>query len=77
MAAQSRPELPAAPIGEYCEAAGRRLWVHQLGSGRPTVVVLPGAGTVGLDYLNLAESLARTTRTVLYDRAASPDGPIR
>jgi pimeloyl-ACP methyl ester carboxylesterase len=35
------------------------------------VVILPGAGTVGLDYLNLHEAVARHATSVLYDRAGT------
>jgi len=39
------------PLGRYYDVEGRRLFVHRSGSGEPPVVLLAGAGTVGLDYL--------------------------
>ena len=59
------------PLGRYYEVGGRRLLLHRLGSGSPAVVFLPGAGTVGLDYLNVQERAAALTTSVLYDRAGT------
>lgn len=41
------------------------------GDGVPTVVTLPGAGLIGLDFLNIHERAAKLTRSVLYDRAGT------
>ena len=43
--------------------------VYRIGSGGPTVVYLPGAGLVGLDYLNLTGVPGATH--VLYDRGGT------
>ncbi|MFE3899369.1 alpha/beta fold hydrolase [Streptomyces sp. NPDC059153] len=59
------------PLGEYCEVEGRRLLLHRLGSGSPSVVFLPGGGTVGLDYWNVQEKAAELTTSVVYDRAGT------
>ncbi|WP_406495196.1 alpha/beta fold hydrolase [Streptomyces sp. NBC_00846] len=59
------------PLGRLCEVAGRRLLLHRSGSGGPAVVFLPGAGLVGLDYLNMHNRVAELTTTVLYDRAGT------
>jgi pimeloyl-ACP methyl ester carboxylesterase len=61
----------APPLGRYYEVAGRRLLLHRSGSGNPSVVLLPGAGAVGLDYLNVQERAARLTTSVVYDRAGT------
>ncbi|MFC9625309.1 alpha/beta fold hydrolase [Streptomyces sp. NPDC056930] len=45
--------------------------LHRSGSGGPAVVFLPGAGLVGLDYLNMHNRVAELTTTVLYDRAGT------
>ncbi|MFE3882208.1 alpha/beta fold hydrolase [Streptomyces lydicus] len=45
--------------------------LHRSGSGGPTVVFLPGAGLVGLDYLNAHDRVAELTTSVLYDRAGT------
>ena len=47
---------PAPPLGRYYEVAGRRLLLHQSGSGSPAVVFLAGGGAVGLDYLNVQQA---------------------
>ncbi|GAA0578352.1 alpha/beta hydrolase [Paractinoplanes ferrugineus] len=56
----------------------RGIAFYRLGSGGPTVVYLPGAGLVGLDFLNLAtenpatENLAAEPGThVFYDRGGT------
>jgi pimeloyl-ACP methyl ester carboxylesterase len=60
-----------APLGRHHQVAGKRLLLHRSGSGSPTVVFLPGAGAVGLDYLNVQERAAELTTSVLYDRAGT------
>jgi pimeloyl-ACP methyl ester carboxylesterase len=47
---------------------GRRIALHRTGEGAPTVVFLPGAGLVGLDFLNLHQ---RVGASVLYDRGGT------
>ena len=59
------------PLGRYYDVGGRRLLLHRSGGGSPAVVFLPGAGTVGLDYLNVQEQAAALTTSVLYDRAGT------
>lgn len=68
-----RPEsaLPQPPLGELYDVGGRRLMLHRSGSGGPAVVFLPGAGLVGLDYLNTHNRAAGLTTSVLYDRAGT------
>src|SRR6185369_16420767 len=67
--AVSVPPLP--PLGTRIAAGGRHLFIHRSGAGGPAVVMLPGAGTVGLDYLNVHEGVARRSISVLYDRAGT------
>ena len=64
---------PAAtpPVGRYYDVEGRRLLLHQSGSGGPAVVFLPGGGAVGLDYLNVQRRAAEFTTSVVYDRAGT------
>ena len=66
-----QPTQPVPPVGGSITAAGRRLFVHQSGAGRAPVVFLAGAGTVGLDYLNVAQQAAQLTTSLLYDRAGT------
>ena len=69
-----------APLGDYVEILGRRLLTHRSGAGGPAVVILPGAGMMGLDYLNIhnltAEFSTRRvinggSRPLMYDRRVS------
>jgi pimeloyl-ACP methyl ester carboxylesterase len=59
------------PLGTRYQAGGRRLLLHRSGQGGPAVVFLPGAGHVGLDYLNVHQQVAEITTSVLYDRAGT------
>jgi pimeloyl-ACP methyl ester carboxylesterase len=52
-------------------ATAPRLWFHRSGTGGPSVVFLPGAGLVGLDYLNVQQRVAESTTALLYDRAGT------
>ncbi len=61
----------APPLGRYFDVGGRRLLLHRSGAGNPAVVFLPGAGAVGLDYLNVQEEAAKLTTSILYDRAGT------
>ncbi len=59
------------PLGRFCEVGGRRLLMHRSGDGGPSIVFLPGAGTVGLDYFNVQQLGARLATSILYDRAGT------
>ncbi|WP_433511846.1 alpha/beta fold hydrolase [Nonomuraea sp. CA-143628] len=59
------------PLGRFYEVGGRRLPLHRSGGGSPAVVFLPGAGSSGMDFLNVQERAAELTTSVLYDRAGT------
>jgi pimeloyl-ACP methyl ester carboxylesterase len=59
------------PRGRFYEVGGRRLPLHRSGDGGPAVVFLPGAGSSGMDFLNVQERAAELTTSVLYDRAGT------
>ena len=59
------------PLGRFYEVGGRRLLLYRSGRGRPAVVILPGGGAVGLDYLNIQERAAKLSTSVVYDRAGT------
>ena len=67
------PKVIAAtpPVGRFYDLQGRRLMLHRTGDGRPAVVFLPGAGMVGLDFLNIHERISHFTTSVVYDRAGT------
>jgi len=64
-------EMTAPPLGRLYEAGGRRLMLHRSGTGGPAVVFVPGAGLVGLDYVNVQARVAGLTTSVVYDRAGT------
>ncbi|GAB3151022.1 alpha/beta hydrolase [Amycolatopsis stemonae] len=59
------------PVGEFRKIRGRRVFVHRSGEGGPAVVVLAGAGMVGLDYFLVQRQVARFTAAVVYDRGGT------
>ncbi|GAA2076050.1 alpha/beta hydrolase [Streptomyces albiaxialis] len=61
----------APPVGGLQEVDGRRVFAHQMGSGGPAVVFVPGASAVGLDYLGVQQQVSRFTTTVVYDRGGT------
>jgi pimeloyl-ACP methyl ester carboxylesterase len=65
------PDARPAGLGAFYAVDGRRLWLLREGSGEPTVVFLPGASAVGLDYLNLHQQTAQLATSVLYDRGGT------
>ena len=62
---------PAPTLGRRYEAAGCCLTLHRSGEGRPAVVFAPGAGLIGLDFLNIHEAIAPFTTSIIYDRAGT------
>lgn len=63
--------LPLPPLGDLHHVRGRQLALYAGGPGGTPVVFLPGAGQVGLDYLNIQRRVAERTTAVLYDRAGT------
>ncbi|MGC7100900.1 alpha/beta fold hydrolase [Amycolatopsis lurida] len=64
-------EAGTPPLGRHHKVDGRRLALHRAGEGGPAVVFLPGAGLVGLEFLNVHERAAEVTTSVLYDRGGT------
>jgi pimeloyl-ACP methyl ester carboxylesterase len=58
-------------IGARFDVAGRGLALHRSGQGGPAVVFCPGAGLIGLDFLNIHEAIFSFTTSVIYDRAGT------
>src|SRR5690625_4935126 len=59
------------PIGSVYNVEERHLLLDCSGTGSPTVVFLPAAGMVGLDYLNIHSKVSKRTTSVIYDRAGT------
>ncbi len=59
------------PLGRLYTVGGCKLMLHRSGEGGPTVVFLPGAGLIGLDFLNIHEAVSRRTSSVIYDRGGT------
>ncbi|MFD3654284.1 alpha/beta fold hydrolase [Streptomyces sp. NPDC058620] len=59
------------PVGGFQEIDGRRIFVHESGSGGPAVVFLPGASAVGLDYFGVQQGVLQFTTAVVYDRGGT------
>jgi pimeloyl-ACP methyl ester carboxylesterase len=64
-------DLDRPPLGRHINVYGRHLWIERSGDGRPTVVFVPGAGAMGLDYLMSHQQVAELTTSVIYDRAGT------
>jgi pimeloyl-ACP methyl ester carboxylesterase len=67
----TEPTRREPPIGRLYDVEQRHLLLHRSGTGGPAVVVTPGAGLVGLDYLNIHDQVSQFTTSVLYDRAGT------
>lgn len=65
------PSPGTPPLGRLLRVGGRRLAVHTEGQGSPAIIFLPGAGAVGLDYLNVQERAAHLGTCLVYDRAGT------
>lgn len=59
------------PIGRFYNVNGRQLLLDCAGTGSPSVVFIPAAGMVGLDYLNIHNQISKRTTSVIYDRAGT------
>ena len=67
--------LPFANMRTYI-VDGRELALEKAGAG-PSVVFLPGAGLVGLDFWNIHDRLTTHATSVLYDRGGTGwSGPV-
>lgn len=64
-------EQTPAYSGRFVTIDGVELWAHVAGTGGASVVFLPGAGSVGLEFSALSAELSRDLATVLYDRAGT------
>lgn len=55
-------------IGNVYNVNTSRIWASTLGTGRPSVIFLSGAGTVGLDYIEIQKRVVEDSVALIYDR---------
>jgi pimeloyl-ACP methyl ester carboxylesterase len=67
----SQATSASPPVGVHYEVDGRRIFLHQAGTGRPTIVFLAGGGMIGLGYYNVHARAAELGTSVVYDRAGT------
>ncbi|UOQ45472.1 alpha/beta hydrolase [Halobacillus salinarum] len=68
---QSKSLESHLPLGSFYKVEGRRMFLHRSGTAGISVVFLPAAGMVGLDYLNIHTKISQRTTSVIYDRAGT------
>lgn len=67
------------PLDEMVDVGTHSLYIHCLGSGRPTIVIDTGIGETYETWESVIEPLSRETRVCSYDRAGygqSEPGPM-
>jgi pimeloyl-ACP methyl ester carboxylesterase len=77
-AGREQSPAPIPPPGRLVDIDGRRLHLNVMGKGRPTVVLVYGAGAFSVDWAVVQPEIAKFTRVVAYDRAGdawSSPGP--
>jgi pimeloyl-ACP methyl ester carboxylesterase len=67
--AERRDDRRYPPPGELHSVQGRLMHIHCRGSGSPTIVVEQGIGGPSIDWNEINDRMARTTRVCDYDRA--------
>jgi len=58
-----------APTGRLVDIGGYKLHIDAAGTGKPTVVLIAGAGDFSFDWCLVQPGVARFTRVASYDRA--------
>jgi len=67
--AERRDDQRYPPPGERHAVQGRLMHIHCRGSGSPTIIVEQGIGGPSIDWNEINNQMARTTRVCDYDRA--------
>ncbi len=55
-------------IGNIYNVHSGRIWASILGTSSPSVIFLSGAGTVGLDYIEIQKRVVKDSLALIYDR---------
>ena len=58
-----------APPGEMVDIGGMRLYAHDCGQGKPTVILEPALGGFSLQYAKIQAAVSAFTHVFAYDRA--------
>src|SRR5687768_5749902 len=61
--------MPVAPPGRLVDIGRRRLHLHSMGQGSPTVVLEAGIAASSLSWSHVRPRVATFARTYSYDRA--------
>jgi len=72
-------QSPPVPTGQMIDIGERRLHLDCIGSGSPTVLVQPGAGSFAVEWTLVQRIVAPRYRICVYDRAGyawSDHGPV-
>lgn len=67
-AGEARDRRKIKPPGRLVDVRGHRLHLRCVGSGTPTVVVIPALGGTVADWLTVQDALASRTTVCVYDR---------
>jgi len=60
--------ISLSQIGRKYKVKNGEIWTSIIGQGSPAVIFLSGAGTVGLDYYDIQQGIAKETLALIYDR---------
>lgn len=82
LVASMLPTLLLLLRGDLVDIGGRSMFISCEGSGAPTVLLEAGLGSVGDDWKDVQEAVARDTRVCFYSRAGmgfsgTADEPVR
>jgi len=61
-------EIPISSMGKLYPLKNGNVWASVVGSGKPVVIILSGAGTVAMDYYMIQQMLSKDTTAIIYDR---------
>ena len=67
--AQGQAPQGYPPPGRLVDIGGRKLHLNCSGKGRPTVILMAGAGAFSIDWALVQPKVAESTRVCSYDRA--------
>src|ERR1700674_824298 len=69
VAQQAATSRTYPPLGRLIDIGGYRLHINSTGKGKPTVVLIAGAGDFSFDWSLVQPAVSRFSRVCSYDRA--------